>query len=246
MQYHKHLYPGFMKRYRRKGYFNEERQTIEKGSYNALFDFIALPINKFRNDMNDNEYTALEGIQNLMKNIVNFAVNIKLNWNILPDNEKALIRRNLGDLLGVMSALFMSIAIRLVDDDDEGFLYNLAIYSSDRLASESMAYTIPGAISEGEKLWSSPIAASGGITDLLTSAGVFAQMLMQGDEYDPNYTTGLYSGENKIKVMITRQIPIYRSIDRLIKLEKNNKYYKLSDNILSVVPVNEIVKWIKD
>lgn len=247
MQYHKHLYPGFMKRYRRKGYFNEERQTIEKGSYWALYDFIATPIKNFKNDFNDNEYTAMEGMQNLMKNIVEFSTHFKLNYNLLPDNEKAAIRRSLGELLGVMSAVFISIAARLIDDDDEeGLLYNLCIYQADRLASESLAYTLPGAVAEAEKLWSSPVAATTGVEDLLKAAGTASQILIQGSDYDPNYKTGLYAGENKIGVMLKRQIPIYRSFDRLNKLEKNNKYYKLSDNILSVVPIQDIVDWIEE
>ena len=247
MQYHKHLYPGFMKRYRRKGYFNEERQTIEKGSYWALYDFIATPIKNFKNDFNDNEYTAIEGMQNLMKNIVEFSTHFKLNYHLLPDNEKAAIRRSLGELLGVMSAVFISIAARLMDDDDEeGLLYNLCIYQADRLASESLAYTLPGAVAEAEKLWSSPVAATTGVEDLLKAAGTASQILIQGSDYDPNYKTGLYAGENKIGVMLKRQIPIYRSFDRLNKLEKNNKYYKLSDNILNVVPIQDIVDWIEE
>ena len=245
MQYHKHLYPGFMKRMRRKGYFNEERQTIEKGAYWSLFDFIATPISKFRNDLKENEYTALEGVQNLMKDIVDFATHFTLNYKLLSDVEKANIRRCAGDLLGVLSALFLSIGIRLADDDDDGFLYNLCIYQADRLASESVAYTIPGAVAEAEKLWSNPIAASAGIEDLLKSAGVFINVLIQGDDYESEYSTGLYAGEDKIKVMLTRQIPIYRGINRMMKLDKNNKYFKLSDNILSIVPVQSIVDYIE-
>lgn len=30
MQYHKHLYPGFKKRYRWNGYYNETLGTVEK------------------------------------------------------------------------------------------------------------------------------------------------------------------------------------------------------------------------
>lgn len=30
MQFHKHLYPGFKKRYRFDGYYDEELETIEK------------------------------------------------------------------------------------------------------------------------------------------------------------------------------------------------------------------------
>ena len=250
MQYHKHLYPGIMKRYRRQGYFNEERGTIEKGCYASLKDFLSLPLQKRKfankikadNNMSDSELQAVQGVQNLFKEYVDFATHIKLNWNSLPEYERANIKRSLGDLLGVASALCIAIALRVVagDDDDQGLVYNLMMYEADRLASESAMYNPFGLASEGQKLWSSPVAVQSGVEDLLHSAGFISQWIIQGDEFDPYYSSGLYAGENKLWVNIRRQIPIYHSINMIQRLERSNKYYKLGKNMLSIVPVGDI------
>ncbi len=250
MQYHKHLYPGIMKRYRRQGYFNEERGTIEKGCYASLKDFLALPLQKHKfanklkadNNMSDSELQSIQGIQNLFKDYVDFATHIKLNWNSLPEYERANIKRSLGDLLGVASALCLAIALRVVagDDDDQGLVYNLMMYEADRLASESAMYNPFGLASEGQKLWSSPVAVQSGVKDLLHSAGFISQWLIQGDEFDPYYSSGLYAGENKLWVNIRRQIPMYHAINMVQRLERSNKYYKLGKNMLSIVPVGDI------
>lgn len=250
MQYHKHLYPGIMKRYRRQGYFNEERGTIEKGCYASLKDFLSLPLQKRKfankikadNNMSDSELQAVQGVQNLFKEYVDFATHIKLNWNSLPEYERANIKRSLGDLLGVASALCIAIALRVVagDDDDQGLVYNLMMYEADRLASESAMYNPLGLASEGQKLWSSPVAVQSGVEDLLHSAGFISQWIIQGDEFDPYYSSGLYAGENKLWVNIRRQIPIYHSINMIQRLERSNKYYKLGKNMLSIIPTGDI------
>lgn len=254
MQYHKHLYPGIMKRYRRQGYFNEERGTIEKGCYASIKDFLALPLHKKNfadklkadNNMSDSELQAIEGLQNVIKNYIEFATHIRTNWNMLPEYERANIKRALGDMMGVMSALCMAIALRVIagDDDDEGLVYNLFMYEADRLASESAMYNPFGLISEGEKLWSSPVAVGSGLTDLLHTAGFISQWVLQGDDFDPYYSTGLYAGENKVWVNIRRQIPMYHAINMVQRLERSNKYYKLGNNMLSVVPVKDIADFI--
>lgn len=255
MQYHKHLWPGIMKRYRRQGYFNEERGTIEKGCYASLKDFLTLPLHDYKfvnklqedNNMSDANIQATKGIQNLLKTYVDFALNIRTNWNILPEYERANCRRALGDLLGCLSAVCLGIAAQCLigDDDDDNLLYNMFIYQADRLASESAMYFPLGAIAEGEKLWSSPIAAKNSITDGLETAGLISRYILQGDDFDAYYSTGLYNGENKIWVQVRRNIPIYHSIDMINRLSKSNKYYKLTDNMLSVIPTRDIADAIK-
>ena len=255
MQYHKHLYPGIMKRYRRQGYFNEERGTIEKGCYASIKDFLAMPLHKHKfvaklkadNNMSDSELQAVEGMQNLIRDYVEFAIYIRTNWNMLPEYERANIKRALGDLSGVFSSICLAIALRAAagDDDDNGLLYNLAMYECDRLASESFMYNPLGIISEGQKLWSSPVAVESGIEDLFHTAGFISQWIIQGEDFDPYYQTGLYAGENKLWVNLRRQIPMYHAINMIERLERSNKYYKLGDNILSIIPVKDIADWIK-
>ena len=247
MQYHKHIYPGIMKRYRRHGYYNEERGTIEKGCYNALIDFLALPIRKYRQDMKDNEVTGMEGLQNLFKHITDFCLNVKTHWALLPDYERSNIRRNVGDIVGVLGAVAIAIGLRALgdDDDEDGIIYNLCLYEADRLASESFQFNPLGAMSEAKKLWSNPVAVQSIINDVLASMGTMSQILIEGEDYDPYYSSGKYAGEHKLKVYIERRIPVWRGINSILNIADDNHYYKLGDNMISVIPVKDIANWIK-
>ena len=248
MQYHKHIYPGIMKRYRKHGYYNEERGTIEKGCYNALIDFLALPIRKYRQDMKDNEVEGMEGIQNLFKHVTDFCLNVKTHWALLPDYERSNIRRNIGDIVGVLGAVAIAIGLRALgdDDDEDGIIYNLCIYEADRLASESFQFNPFGAMSEAKKLWSNPVAVQSIINDILASMGTMAQILIEGEDYDPYYSSGKYAGEHKLKVYIERRIPVWRGINAIANIADDNHYYKLGDNMISVIPVKDIANWIKE
>lgn len=256
MQYHKHIYPGIMKRWRRQGYFNEERGTIEKGCYWSIKDFLSIPLHKAsyakrlqaETGMSDAELQATQGVQNIIRNYVEFVTHFNLYKNMLPENERANMRRALGDMVGVLSALCLAIALRVADDDDDknGLVYNLAMYEADRLASESFMYNPLGLISEGKKLWSSPIAATNGIEDIVSAAGFISQWILAGDDFSPYYKSGAYAGEHKGWVMLKRNLPMYRAYYMLERLERNNKYYKLGDNMLTIIPVKDIADWIKD
>ena len=50
----------------------------------------------------------------------------------------------------------------------------------------------------------------------------------------------------KLKVYFERQIPIWRNIDRLNNIDQNNKYYKLGENMLSIIPAKDIAEWIME
>ena len=248
MQYHKHIYPGIMKRYRKHGYYNEERGTIEKGCYNALIDFLAIPIRKYRQDMKDNEVTGMEGLQNLFKHVADFCMNINIHWNLLPDYERANIARNLGDVCGVLAAVAVAIGLRALgdDDDEDGIIYNLCLYEADRLASESFQFNPYGTWVEAKKLWSNPVAVQSIINDILSSMGTMSQILIEGEDYDPYYTSGKYAGEHKLKVYIERRIPVWRGINAIANIADDNHYYKLGDNMLNIIPVKDIAEWIKE
>ena len=246
MQYHKHIYPGFMKRYRRQGYYNEERGTVEKGSYVALKDFLSIPIDEFRADMKDNEVSGMKAVQNLFKHITDFCLNISTHWHLLPDYERANIRRNWGDIVGVLTALAFAIGLRALgdDDDDDNLVTNLMLYEADRLASESAQFNPFGAWVEAKKLWSNPLAAQSLVNDALASMNTMAQILIEGDDYDPYYHSGKYAGKHKLSVYVTRRIPIWRGINALLNVADDNHYYKLGDNMLSIVPVKDMGHWI--
>lgn len=238
MQYHKHLYPGFKKRYRWNGYYNEALDTIEKGAYKSLWDFITTPLRDVQQG-DDSAFEAKKAVQNYFISVYDFYRHVVVNYQLLPENERANIRRCWADLLYVGAAVLGAIAtVGLGGDDEDDLFYNLCLYHADRLASEAASFTPIGAYAEAEKLWSSPLAIIQSGTDLLTTVGNTVAYIFDED-FSAEYTTGRYKGQNKFKVMLMRNIPIVRSINRLVDLPNNNSYYKLNENMLSVVPYKE-------
>lgn len=248
MQYHKHLYPGVMKRFRRRGYYNEQINTVEMGSYTALVDFLS---KEFKNVVSDAKkqgdgYVGITvaSVQNTFKAVINTITNITTNWNLMSPWERNAIKRCLGDLYGILSALLLGITIYAMTDDDDEKESNVVatgLYLADRLLSESQMYTPWGLYSEGKTLWSSPIAAYNGPSDLIKIMDYSARWLFDED-FDPVYSTGIYKGKNKVGVLIKRNIPIYRVIERLNNMTKNNSYYRINEKALNM----KISKYIAD
>lgn len=243
MQYHKHIYPGVLKHWRRKGYFNEQTGDTRVGCGPALMDFLTMPIRQYNERhklLDDKQLEALEGTQNLFAAYVNFAENIRVNWEALPEYQKAAIRRTAGDVFGALSSIMVAIATNIAWDDkdkDKMILPNLMLYSADQLATESMMYNPIFLPNNTKQLWSSPIAMMNMPNDIINSLNLIANAMFD-DEFDYNYTTGRYKGENKFKVKLMRQVPIYRAYNNLATLDKSNSYYHYGQNILGFVPTS--------
>lgn len=247
MQYHKHIYPGVMKHYRRKGYFNEERGTKEVGCAPALFDFLTTPIRQLRyeKEMSDGQVEALESLQVLLKGYTEFAMNLQTNWQLMPKWQRASIERAAGDVVGALGGICTALAVRCIWDDDDlknSLWANLMLYEADDLTTQSMMYNMLFLPQQFDQLWSSPIAGVTAGKDIMAACNNIAAYVMD-DDYDPNYTSGRYAGQNKIIVKLGRQIPIYRSINNLATLDKANSYYKIGDNLLTLINVKD---WAND
>lgn len=254
MQYHKHIYTGALKHFRNNGYYNESRESIERGFYVSLWDFATTEFKGIgdrakakANDDGTNVFIA--GVQQVCRAFIDTFLNYKFNYATMSNAERANVRRALGELTGIayglLSGIAASCALLAADDDDETakIIANLALYQADRLSSETIMYNI-GAVSEFDKLWSSPVALGQSFKDVISAFGFVAKYITEGDEFNPNYTTGLYKGENKLAVYVKRQIPIYRGINRIMQLDQNNKYYKLTENMLGIIPTQSIAEWV--
>ena len=247
MQYHKHIYPGVMKHYRRKGYFNEERGTKEVGCAPALFDFLTTPIRQLRyeKEMSDGQVEALESLQVLLKGYAEFAMNLQTNWQLMPKWQRASIERAAGDVVGALGGVCTALAVRCIWDDDDlknSLWGNLMLYEADDLTTQSMMYNMLFLPQQFDQLWSSPIAGVTAGKDIMSACNNIAAYVMD-DDYEPNYTSGRYAGQNKILVKLGRQIPIYRSLNNLATLDKANSYYKTGDNLLTLINVKD---WAND
>lgn len=255
MQYHKHIYPGIMKRWRRQGYFNEERGTVEKGSNIAFLDFIALPLQEYSyrkrlqadNNMTESQLQTIEGFQNICKSYLDFFMHFTTYFKMLPRYEQGNILRGLADFVGVGVAIGTAISLQILGaGDEDSLLYNMIINQCDRLATESMAMRTIGIVGEGKKLWSSPIAAQNMVEDLGQLLSLCFKAITEGEEFEPEYTTGMYKGENKFTMLLKRNTPLYHSIYMIERLNKNNKTYKLEENMLSIIPVKKIAEYIRN
>lgn len=247
MQYHKHIYPGVMKHYRRKGYFNEERGTKEIGCAPALFDFLTTPIRKLRyeKEMSDGQVEVLESLQVLLKGYAEFAMNLQTNWQLMPKWQRVSIERAAGDVVGALGGICTALAVRCIWDDDDlknSLWGNLMLYEADELTTQSMMYNMLFLPQQFDQLWSSPIAGVTAGKDIMSACNNIAAYVMD-DDYDPNYTSGRYAGQNKIIVKLGRQIPIYRSLNNLATLDKANSYYKTGDNLLTLINIKD---WAND
>lgn len=247
MQYHKHIYPGVMKHYRKKGYFNEERGSKEVGCAPALFDFLTTPIRKLRyeKEMSDGQVEVLESLQVLLKGYAEFAMNLQTNWQLMPKWQRSSIERAAGDVVGALGGICTALAVRCIWDDDDlrnSLWGNLMLYEADDLTTQSMTYNMLFLPQQFDQLWSSPIAGVTAGKDIMTACNNIAAYVMD-DDYDPNYTSGRYAGQNKILVKLGRQIPIYRSLNNLATLDKANSYYKTGDNLLTLINVKD---WAND
>lgn len=239
MQYHKHLYNGIFKRWRKKGFYSEFRGSRERASYLAFSDFMFTEFTNFKERVNNkanDTNIVLASIQTAMESAINTLINIEFNWNNLSNWEKANIRRNLGDISGVLVAALVVMALYgLYDEDDikdDTFKASL-LYLADRLYSDSSMYSPVGLVTEYKTAWSSPIASANGPSDLIKAMMMIPQAL-----FDPNfnatYQSGQYAGKNKFKVLLRRNIPGIRPYDRIQLITRNNKYYKVGESQIGV------------
>ena len=240
MQFHKHLVPGYQKRFGYRlghfdGIYNETRESISKGTYVSLGEFIAMPFKKYYELNDSNELQAIRTLQGIAKGYADFVANLTTYYNILPEYDKANIRRCLGEWIAITKAvaLFVVGKLMLDDDDDSTQVADYILYSADRLMSETIQYTPWGIANEGKKLYSQPVAALSIASDNLKLLEACCSYIVTGNPDDLYYNSGIYSGENKLKVNIMKQIPLVNQIIKHQRLGANNSYYKVRSSPFS-------------
>lgn len=235
MQYHKHLFTGIMKRWRRRGYYSEIRGTRERGSYQTVIDFLSTEFGNMPK-LEEGDNIVLKSIQNVIKAAWYAGKYAKFNWHNLSRAEQNNIMRNLADISGVLAACLFAMIIYTIWDDDEikdsNFLSSL-IYLSDRLYNDSLMYSPTGLSTEAKTAWSSPVASANGPSDLWKAVELIPRLLLD-PTFNPEYTSGQYAGKNKLEVLLRRQMPGVRPYDRIMNITRNNKYYKIGSGHIGI------------
>ena len=244
MQYKKHLYPGFMKHWRKKGYYNEHRGTNEYGMFQSLFDWLIQDFrykdninNVFKSKSNtSDEESSQWAAMNIFEKLINNAVDLGINWQMLPDWQKRNVIRFAGDIGGILVALGIIMAIyAFMDDDDlrKSKLANEALYLADRLYGESSMYGIllsGGLWTEFSNFLAKPIVAMDFIYDAFKMKDYVLDYAFNGENYKPNYKRGTYKGENKMWVVLRRNIPGWRQWNQWKHITSHNNYYKINES----------------
>ena len=192
-----------------------------------------MPLDKLKEDgVSSTDIENIKGLQNIISSIVDYCINLQMCAKLLPDYEKANIRRFLANAKIVLLTLGLTILLQALgdDDDDESIPYNLALYELDRLSSESFYYTPIGLGSESKKLMSTPIAAQSIVTDVFKTGAELASIIFSGEE-NGFYASGRFAGESKYKVFIERRIPGWYGIKTILDTPKNNHYFKIGQNV---------------
>ena len=104
------------KRYRSQGYYNEERGTVQKGMYRSLYDFLSIPFKRDKEllGLNEEEVTALQSVQNVFKQLIDFTLHINTAYKLMPEYDKANIRRAISGNLTILATIAATIAINII------------------------------------------------------------------------------------------------------------------------------------
>ena len=240
MQYHKHLWTGVMKHYRRRGYYSEFRGSRERGIYQDLIDFMGTEFANFnsrvKNKADDGENIILASIQVLMQSALNSITNIQFNWNNLSRWEQANIKRNLAEISKVIAVCLLVMALYGMNDDDEikdSRFKSSLLYLADRIYTDATLYTPIGAISEYKTLWSSPIASANGPSDLFKAITIIPQLIFD-PEFERTYKTGRYAGQDKLYVLFRRNMPGMRPLYQYLDITRSTEYYKVGQSQIGI------------
>lgn len=245
MQYHKHLPMGLLKRYMRRGHWNEFRNAVDKGMVESVKDLLALNYEKIKVDagMSEEQLGALQSFTFMLTHALSYLRQIKTTYDIMPAYDRANIRRNVGDALGVIAACTGVALLWYIADDDndmqDSIWFNFALYETDRLASESFLYNPIGLYTEGKKLLSQPVAAQSIIGDALNLGGSLIDFMFD-DEYEYYYDSGRFAGRLKMGVYVERRLPMWHGISSILDLPDNNHYYKLGQNPIGMFNIKDL------
>lgn len=234
MQFHKHIWPGIMKHWRRRGFWNEYRGTNERGTYADIISWIkhsatiAEKWNQSRKDKNP----FITSIIKAMTGIFTIPRNMKLAYELMPRWKINNMKRTLAELYVIAGCLvaFMAVFASGGDDDklNEDLFLSSCVYLVDRLVSEVIMYNPYGATMEAATLWRNPVAGGALYTDAIAAANLALEWMLDPDFSDV-YERGPYKGESKLRLLLRRNLWLTRIFDRVKHIGINNRYYRVGN-----------------
>lgn len=192
------LVPGFEKRFKgitKVGVKNEDL-NIDQLEYNQ-------EMSKFEEGM----YTStVRFLVSMSKDLRKLGISAAPeNWKNLTTTDKANIYRTLAETTAIICALLVSKGLKdAYDDDKEDKSLLIAAYFSRRLYSEMFTYINP---KETLRTFKSPAM-------ILTTAENLAALIEQLADPTEEYTTGIRSGESKLKRKALKLTPVITQFNK--------------------------------
>lgn len=234
MQFHKHLWTGFMKHYKNKGNYNEHRGTVDRGMFTDFAHLIvqsASLINNYNNEKMSGRNPALAAISAILKSTIMLATTINTNYQFLPRHQRQNMKKYWGEIAGMtvpIAVMAMVFAAFGGNDDElkEDLLASSIIYAMDRLMSETIAYNGYGTVQEAKTLWGSPVASGSAAIDFIYLL-VYGTEALMGE--DLTIKNGPNAGDNRLNVIAKRLFAPTRVVNRVKNIGKNNRYYRVGN-----------------
>jgi hypothetical protein len=251
-QFKKHVIPQFAKHFgynlHGRGIYNESRQEVDKGMYVSFTQFLATPFRKNAyQDLAAEDVEYLEAWHNTGTRFLEFVQHAKTYYSILPEYEKAGIRRTMTEFGVAAVAMLLYMAGKMMDEPEEDTTAaDYMIYLADKLATEVTVHTPTGFINNASTMYSNPIAASSTILDTYAVLSIAFDYITTGDIDVLYYGSGPYAGELKAAVRLKKQIPIYSQILKHQRLGYNNEYYKTGQKFVGTLPIGTWIDKAKE
>ena len=203
-QFRKWVLPGFRTRFQ-KEYHNERLQDTVEGYYRTLFKFL---------------FRAAKDIKSTAEL-----------YQTLKPHEIANLKKATYEVVMYTFLIILGALIAAMRDDDEerkdSRLWNFALYSVDRLATEYRFFTN---YSDMMKVLRSPSASISSVSGIMEA--INQTILFDITEWPPHhnslerYKSGSRKGELKFLHELEQAIPILGIIDRFVNLEDQVNYYR--------------------
>lgn len=245
LQFRKWMRPGWNKRFGARAfeeYWNERRSTQEEGYYSTAIKFMASPIFHHFKQMKEsedyrNETTIAKGLANILKDYKKLIFNLNIHWHSLTNTQRSNILRTLTEyaMFSMLIGIYYALKSLKGDDDEPPAALMLALYQTDRSITEltqyvpvafTVGYAGGGWMNEMKKILKTPTATFNVIENMFTFSKQLMMYPFESAE-ERVYQTGIYHGEDKLKVATIKLIPLINHMNRIANLDRNYKYYKL-------------------
>lgn len=234
MQFRKFMRPNWNRRFGKrfgKTDYNERIGDYEEGMYISFAKYVASPFTdtyqKYKDEQMNLAYKAYKVVLEGFKDSL---IHTKVRWHSMSEMEKSNVRKTFGELLFLVSVIGLGFLLKSLKDggdDDDKFkkkFLTWTLYQSDRLFGELSTFTPFGVVRETNRLFKSPSPVFNTLEDIIKLG---SQMMLYPfrDEEERQFKSGIYHGQDKVKVYAEDFVPVYNQFKRLLYLEENNQKY---------------------